>query len=259
MIYTKHLVIISDLHCGSIYGLTPPPYQQKQSSHHHTLQRESWNAYMKMVRKWYRPDILLVNGDCIEGRQDKQGGAELLTNDRNVQVDMAVKAIKEWNAKRILITYGTSYHTGSQAEDFEYNIAKELGAEIEGRLFFKVEDMTIDARHKVSTSIIPHGRATGLLRDVMWDLVKEAEGEWPKVDIIIRSHAHYHLWIEQPGKTAFITPALQLSRGRYGSREMSGSTHWGAIRLTLSGGQIIGRDIICQKLLANKPRIYRCD
>ena len=251
--------MVSDLHTGSVYGLTPPQFQSKNSPHHHALQKEAWNAYKKLTYKWWNPDVLLVNGDCIEGRQEKQGGAELLTNDRNIQCDMAIQAIKQWGAKEILMTYGTQYHVGDQAEDFEYNIAKATGATIEGRIFFKIEDLVVEARHKVSTSAILHGRATGLLREVMWDLIREAEGEWPKVDIVVRSHAHYHLWIEQPGKIAFITPGLQLARGRYGSREMSGSVHWGAMRLTLSRGEIIGRDIEICRLHANKPRIIKID
>ena len=210
-----------------------------------------------MTYKWETPDVLLVNGDCIEGRQERQGGAELLTNDRNVQCNMAVKSIIEWNAKKVLMTFGTAYHTGSEAEDFEYTIANQLNAEIEGRLFFEIEGMTIDARHKVGVSSIPHGRATSLLRDIAWNIIKSGLNEEPRANIIIRSHVHYHLWVEQPDRVAFTTPALQLSRGRYGSRECAGETHWGAIRLTIDNGKITGRDIWIHRLHANKPRIFR--
>ncbi|MFA5316213.1 MAG: hypothetical protein WC369_02175 [Dehalococcoidales bacterium] len=210
-----------------------------------------------MTRKWHAPDILMVNGDCIEGRQERQGGAEIVTNDRNVQSEMAEYCIRQWAAKKVLMTYGTKYHVGDQAEDFEYNIAKEIGAKIEGRLFFEVEGMTIDARHKVGSSSIPHGRATSLLRDMMWNLVKSAEEEEPRAQIIVRSHVHYNIWIEQPGRIMFTTPALQLSRGRYGSRECTGETHWGAIRLKIEKGEIIGRDLNIWNLHANRPRIIR--
>ena len=253
----KTLVIISDLHCGSVYGLLPPKDQQKQSSHHSKIQKEAWIAYTKIIKKWYNPDILLVNGDCIEGRQEKQGGAELFTNDRNVQSEIAVECIKSWKAKQILMSFGTSYHVGSTGEDFEYNIAKKLDAKIEGRLFFNIEGLTFDARHKTSTSCIPHGRGAGILREIMWNLVHEAEEGWPKVDVIVRSHAHYHIWVESHNKIAFITPSLQMSRGRYGSREMSGTTHWGAIRLTINNKQIIRKEVELCRLLANKPSIYR--
>ena len=210
-----------------------------------------------MTQKWFAPDVLVVNGDCIEGRQNKQGGAELLTNDRNVQCDMAVEAIRRWSAKKVLMTYGTAYHVGEQAEDFEYTIAEKLDAKIEGRLFFELGGMIIDVRHKVGSSSIPQGRATSILRDVAWNVIKSALNEEPRATLIIRSHVHYHLWIEQPGRIAFTTPALQLSRGRYGSRECVGETHWGAIRLTINNGQIVGKDINICSLHGNKPKVFR--
>ncbi len=252
----KTLVIISDIHAGSLYGLTPPSYIST-NLHHSKLQKEAWSAYMKMVGKWEKPDILLVNGDCIEGRQDRQGGAELLTNDRNVQADMAVECLQQWDAKKILMTFGTAYHTGSSAEDFEYNIADKLGATIEGRLFFEVEGMIIDARHKVASSIVPYGRATPLIRDMVWNSLKAAEGEEPRANLIIRSHTHYHLWVETPNKIMFTTPALQLARGRFGSRECVGETHWGAIRLKINKGQIVGKEVNVWKLIGQRQRVIR--
>ncbi len=251
---SKNIVIISDLHSGSVYGLVPPDYY---STHYASMQSESWQAYCKLVKKWAKPDVLIVNGDLIEGRQKAQGGAELVTIDRNVQCDMAEISLEMWEAKKIFLSYGSTYHVSEQAEDFEYNIAKNLGAVIEGRLFLNIEGLTFDIRHKVGRSSIPHGRATPLLRAMMWALLKEAEGSGPKVDIIVRSHVHYHLWIEQPGKIAFTTPALQLSRGRFGSRECEGTTHWGAIRLTINKGQIIGKDVDICKLQGNKHRIIK--
>jgi len=252
----KTLAIISDIHCGSVYGLTPPGWQVEKSPYY-KMQCEAWKHYDRMVRKWTKPDILLVNGDCIEGRQERQGGAELMTNDRNVQAEIAEYCIAIWKPKNLIMTFGSDYHTAGQAEDFEHNIARNLGGKIGGNMFFSCEGLTFNARHKVGTSTIFHGRATALLKELMWSLIKEAQDGWPKVDVIIRSHAHYNMWIEQPGKVAFITPSLQLARGRYGSRQLSGNVHWGAMRLTLDKGQIVGRDIVCHNLRGNKPRIIR--
>lgn len=257
----KTIAIISDMHCGSSWGLTPPSWHRKESHYAYPLQKETWDTYCRVVKRWSNPDVLIVNGDCIEGRQDRQGGAELITNDRNVQVEMAVQAIRRWNADKIFITYGTKYHVGDQAEDFEFNIYQQLRkithTKIEGHLFFKCEGLVIDARHKLGSSSIPHGRGTALLREMMWNLIQSANDEAPKANIIIRSHVHYHILLEVPNRLMFTTPSLQLSRGRYGSRECSGQTHWGMVRLTLHKGQIIGKDIVICNLLANKPKLIK--
>jgi len=249
----KSIVFISDTHCGSVYGLTPPEFQREHKS---KMQSEAWNAYKKIVDKYKYPDLLVCNGDMIDGNQQKAGGAELFTTDRNVQSECAIQCIAPWHAKKILMTYGTPYHTGSH-EDFEYNIASCLDAEIEGRLYFKCEGLTFDVRHKVGLSSIYHGRGTALLKEMGWDLMKEAEGMSPKVDVVVRSHVHYHVWIETGNKIMFTTPALQLSRGRFGSRECSGITNWGVIHLILDNGQIAGKDVILWNLTENKPKVMK--
>ena len=252
----KKIVIVSDLHCGSVFGLCPPAYYEADDARRN-MQKDAWQAYSKITHQWHAPDVLLVNGDCIEGTQKLQGGAELTTPDRNIQCEMAVKALSLFRARKILITYGSKYHTGEQAEDFEYNIAQDLGAEIGGRLFFELDGVVFDARHKVGSSSIPHGRATSLLKEMMWDLMKEATESGPKVRVVVRSHVHYHIWIEQGDRVMFTTPALQLSRGRFGSRECVGETHWGAIRLTLSKGKIINKEVCLCGLSSNRPKLMR--
>lgn len=511
------IVIISDLHSGSVYGLTPPEYF---IPHYTKIMREGWNQYCEIARKWLCPDVLIVNGDCIEGRQDKQGGAELTTPNRNIQCNMAADAINVWKAKKIYMTYGcltaghrilttdlrwvpvetlkvgdtiagfeeeprgkfkrrwveskvlantpfeaevykikisdgtyleatenhpflvksgrkyhwktvrqliksigmngrgwthfnrilpvwdinktyeggylsgffdgegscsqrlkenrsgwqersftvsatqknnimlatvkkyfsdmgikirlearyrdkdlfnlfihggiahnlkflgsirpprlinkfdfsklgsirtsykektkiisiepigrkivwglstssktyvsegflshnTAYHASSQAEDFEYTIAQKLGAVIEGRLYLNIEGVVFDIRHKIGTSTIPHGRATALLKEIMWDLIEQANEVGPKVKVIVRSHAHYHIWIETADQIAFITPGLQLKRGRFGSRECSGEIHWGAIRLTVDKGAVVCKEKDILKLNANRPKVLK--
>lgn len=253
---TKRMVVMSDTHCGSVFGLTPPKYFEA-CEERRAMQREAWRNYCRLVKKWKGPDVLVVNADCIDGNQHKSGGAELTTPDRNIQCDMAVECIEMWNAKKILMTYGSKYHVSEQAEDFEYLIAQRLGATIGGRLYFDVEGLVCDVRHKIGSSGIPHGRATPLLREMMWDLMKEATECGPKVRMVIRSHVHYHIWIEQPERYMFTTPALQLSRGRYGSRECTGETHWGAIELKINKGKVIGKDVEACRLLANSHPIIK--
>lgn len=225
------------------------------------MQKEAWNAYHKIVKRWHKPDFLFVNADCIDGSQAKMGGAELTTPDRNIQSEMAEECITMWDAGQILMTYGSAYHVSSGAEDFEYNIAHRVKAvEIGGRLNLEIEGVEFDMRHKVGSSWIPHGRATPLLREMMWNLMREAvEGETQgkKLRVVVRSHVHYHIWIEQPGRVMFTTPCLQLSRGRYGSRECAGETHWGVIRLTVEDGAIINKEVEICRLTANRPRLIK--
>jgi len=254
---SKTLVIVSDTHCGSVFGLCPPAYYEADDARR-DMQKEAWTAYQKITQKWKNPDYLLVNGDCIEGNAKKDGGAELTTPDRNVQAEMAVKALSQFHARKILMTYGTKYHVSSgDAEDFEYNIASDLGAEIGGRLYFEIDGVVFDVRHKVGSSGVYQGRATSIAREIGWNLIREANDSGPRVNCVIRSHVHYHAYVEIGERVAFTTPCLQLSRGRYGSRECTGETHWGAIRLTISKGKIVNREVHLCALTANVPKLMK--
>ena len=170
---------------------------------------------------------------------------------------MATEALSIWKAKKVFMTYGTPYHVGKEAEDFERTIAVKLNAVIEGHLYLNIEGLVFDIRHKVATSIVPYGRATALLRELTWALIKEASDTGPKVDVVIRSHAHYSISVKQPGKLAIITPGLQLARGRFGARECTGDIHWGAIRLIVNNGKVTQVDEDICKLQSSKPKIFK--
>jgi len=253
----KTLVIISDLHCGSIFGITPPTYWEKEKVRR-SIQKETWQAYSKIASDWHNPNYLLANGDLIDGTQKKQGGAELTTPDRNIQCEMAFNAVTKFAAKNYLLTYGSPYHVSENAEDFEYKLGKDLDATVGGRLFFEIDGVRFDARHHIGGSGIPHGRATPILREIMWNLIGEAIEGAPHIHCVIRSHVHYYLYVEvEPSRCAIITPGLQVGRGRHGSRRCTGKISWGAIRLKIDNGKIVDRETrICQ-LETNRPKLIK--
>jgi hypothetical protein len=252
----KTLGIIADMHSGSIFGITPPEYWSPDDDRR-AMQEEGWNAYCKIAKDFGELDYLLINGDCTEGNAKKDGGAELISPDRNLQCVMAIDAIKQFTAKRRLMTYGTAYHVSEGAEDFEFIIARELGADIGGRLFFEIEGMVFDARHKVGSSSVPYSRSTASAKEITWNMLRESNDTGPRVDCVIRSHVHYHTYIEVGDRIAMTTPCLQLARGRFGSRQCTGEIHWGAIKLTIDNGKIINREVVLCRLQSNRPRLMK--
>lgn len=118
-------------------------------------------------------DLLVVNGDSIDGRGDKNGSVEQITTDRLVQVEMAAEAIRAVDAVAIRIVAGTEYHVGPK-EDFEKALADRVDGEFTDRLAVEVNGTRFSVRHKVGGSSIPHGRATALLREHLWEVYESA-------------------------------------------------------------------------------------
>lgn len=230
----KRLVVVSDFHCGHEVGLTPPTWNTQHNNRMYGYRANQWNAYSEILESLKPIDVLVANGDLIDGRGERTGGVELIEPDRTEQVSMAVKSILVAEAKKIFITRGTDYHVG-KAESWENLIAKEVGAKRIGDVInVDVEGTVFNFRHHLGTSQTPVGRATGLLKEGIWNQLWELRGR-PGADVMVRSHVHYHTYVGDPRMLVLTTPALQGFGSRFGERRMSGIIDWGVVYFDVHG------------------------
>ena len=235
----KRIVCVSDFHAGHIVGLTPPAWDidrpRPQLAKSFKMRRALWDFYSQSLKALQPIDILIVNGDCIDGRGEKSGGTELLYVDRQDQVDMAVDCILEAKAEKVVMSYGTGYHTGKE-EDFEKDIAGKVGAAKIGSVdSIEVNGTIINYRHYVGGSQVPHTRHTAIARDHLWNVLWAERGEYPLAHIILRSHVHYHSFAGGPGWLAMTTPGLQGYGSKFGARNISGMVDIGFVYLDITG------------------------
>ncbi len=234
----KRIVVISDLHCGSRSGLTPPEWQYRDTpelAKFADFQAETWRWYCEKVASLQPINRLVVNGDAIDGKGSRQGGTDQLFTDRNTQVKMAARVIGESHAERIAIIKGTPYHTGDE-EDFEETLATLVHADKCGaHEWIEAYGTVIDFKHKISTSTIPHGRHTALARARLWNLLWSERQMQPKAQIIVRSHAHTYVFDGGAGWLALVTPGLQ-GWTKYGGLEIEGTIDYGLIQIDVMEG-----------------------
>ena len=233
----KKVVVIADLHCGHRIGLTPPKYQNMYpDAEYCSLQIKLWEEFEKMVDKVKPVDILVVNGDAIEGKGYRSGGTELITTDRNVQCDMATEVINFIDADRIFMTAGTGYHTGDN-EDWEEQVAKNVNAEaFKDQLWLNINDVVFDIKHYIGSTTVPYSRGTQISKDRLWNLIWSEYQEQPKSDVLIRSHIHQFFFCGEDNWLGIITPALQGQRTKFGARRRSNTVHFGIIYFDIRDG-----------------------
>lgn len=228
----KRVVAIGDLHSGHAAGLTPPSWWASRKREGwqtiRKLQAAYWREYCRLVALYSPCDLLIVNGDGIDGKGERSGGTELLTSDRREQVDMASACIKPWRAAKICMTYGTGYHVGRE-EDWEHILADKVGADIRSHLWVDINGCTFDVKHKVGSSSIPHGRYTALARSRLWNMLWAARKLQPAARVVLRSHVHYHAHCGDAHGVAMTLPALQAAHTKYGARECEGTVDWGIV------------------------------
>lgn len=229
----KRVLAIADSHCGHQVGLTPPEFSpppiNERAEKFYNVRKDLWDFFSASVDSFRPFDILILNGDAIDGKGERSGATELITSDRKAQVDIARAVIDFVRAKKIRLIYGTPYHTG-QGEDWEDILdALTKGAEIGGHEWLSINGRIFDVKHKVGASQIPHGRLTPIAREVLWNRQWAARGGQPKADVLLRAHNHYYEHADHDGCLAFNMPCLQGYGSKYGIRQCAGTVDMGIL------------------------------
>ena len=72
------VIVISDTHCGHEYGLTPPAWHRKLADRALAESIDNWNWFKQMVDRMRPYNVLIYNGDAIDGRGEKSESSELI-------------------------------------------------------------------------------------------------------------------------------------------------------------------------------------
>ncbi len=235
----QNIVIIGDTHCGHRAGLTPSEYWSNETEGFMgkvaRFQRMLWDWYITEIESIKPIDTLIHLGDAIDGKGERSGGTELIEMDRNEQTKMAGLCMDVAEAKHEIMINGTPYHSGKE-EDWEAVLADRRGAHYANHEFFRSEGVTFDLKHKVSGSIIPHGRWTAPRRAALWNALQCERGIQPKIDFLIRGHVHYYTLSKDVQRTVITNFALQ-GWSKYGSRECEGTNDIGFLQFKCHEGQ----------------------
>jgi hypothetical protein len=224
------VLVVSDLHTGHKGGLTPPRHLSRihDETGFYPFAAKTLSDWYYNTLSYLKPiDLLVCNGDAIDGKGKRNGGIEQFTTSREEQVSIAEELLKYAEAKQYVIVQGTPYHTGEE-ENWERVLASNLEGKFGSHVFIEHAGVIIDFRHKIGSSVIPHGRHTAAARDALWNRLHSERGTQPRADILIRSHVHYHVFSGDGKKLVITTPALQVGSD-YGDRACSGTIDLGLI------------------------------
>ena len=226
----KKIVAIGDLHSGSMYAPLPPDFETYDGA------LKPWNRPQEYLwRCWddftwrchkFDPDIIIVNGDCVEGPQRKSNGFEVSLPAAGDQVEACIGVLGQLKHRvrgdvRWYFTRGTPYHVGEFGET-EEAIARKIGAEPYGSvgvgkyarevLWANAEGVTIEATHHPAGSSTGFYRMTVLDRDAQWSAMaaKDPSKGVPKSHLLLRSHLHFFGRLEHESKLVIMLPCWKL-------------------------------------------------
>lgn len=223
----KRILVVNDLHCGSVYGILPPKFLTSDDKEltQNSGQKYLWNCWEHMASSVKDIDALVVNGDMIEGEAPKSRGADNCLPRMEDQAEAAVQCltylIDKVKPAKTYCLMGTPYHDSAAGREAEV-IAQRLGAErylglgpgrfCRDMLDLRVEGVVLNFLHGASVSGGLY-RMTGPDKEGVWSALAGKEGKAFKADCVIRAHAHYFAHAEHPTKHIVINGCWSLQSG----------------------------------------------
>jgi len=235
-------LLTGDLHVGSPTGLHPAP---------RTPGQEALLRMWRECQRWCgKPDVVLINGDAIDGEDRK--GRDTIEADILDQCQHAAELIHEWGAtSEYIIISGTPYHEDCAGTQMSRAVADKLrvmcleagdGAAVtwKRKLNTTINGwFRLQARHQIGRSSVPYGTSTAQAKSKVWQVLNAAltarrevdHVKWPH--LLVFSHVHYfNLQADDYGCVVSL-PCWQAYGSRYGDEQCDGHCTLGVARLTV--------------------------
>ncbi len=231
------IMIVSDFHCGSHYGLLHPRHWSDVTPE---PVKWLWDKYLETMKIFGKMDLLILNGDLIDGRQSRAESTGLYTANLGEQVEQAIECIEPFAGKaaRIIRTTGTSYHEGyhsaMNALDKHFGIDPVDTNRLIMRDIMLDENLVLNVKHQPDGGFAIY-RGTVMDREIIWRTISETVHYQPRAHILIRSHLHHAASFVSLNKEIHITPCWCLQQPY---ARMRNASRW----LPDIGATIIRRD-----------------
>lgn len=205
----RTIVFLNDLHAGSYYGLWP---RDRLPRGGHSGPRYLLRCWEQLLAEWpEKVDLLILNGDLIDGPQKKSAGTGVFAVSDKEQVEGAIELLEAWT-KRARVTlrcWGTPYHEGHTDPLFALDLA--LGIR-ESRQMFDLDlgsGILNIAHHPMGGAALYQGTTTD--REALWSTIAGATKRTLTPRWIVRAHHHHFMVQETEHKTVVKSPCWQLA------------------------------------------------
>jgi hypothetical protein len=215
----KNTMVVNDFHVGSFYSICPPTVKVDTKDKNgkdfevnynaRELQKEIYDRWERVCERSPPIDLLIVNGDMMDGPNYKGKGEGLWTNLIRVQCVVCADLLEMLPITKdtiIRMTYSSAYHSGHNPSGDEI-LYQELQARGYNNISLKysqaiqVNDLRMHIGHKVGVSM---NDTTALTKEIDWAISHRQD--FGKIDCIFRGHAHVDAYVTKRNVHAWIVP-----------------------------------------------------
>lgn len=205
----QRILILGDLHAGSHVAPWPTSWLPGEPSHR--ISRYLTDCLAHLGANLEPIDLLILNGDLIDGPQRKSGGMGVFSPRLRDQVSGAMELLAPIvkKASKTIRVEGTPYHDDDHDPLFALDerfgikhVAQVFDLELPGGGILNV------AHHPGGGSTLYKG--TKASRELMQACLAAARRKVPGTRWVVRSHLHHWLHHEEGGGTYVAVPCWQM-------------------------------------------------
>jgi hypothetical protein len=251
----KRILLLSDLHFGSKYAPWPEGMEEEDSrgmvnqipvNAVNAAINAHWKKMIAYIRKT-PPDVVIFNGDLIEGDQRKEKGRGLMTGQIFTQYRACIKQIQTIRdaapKAAFYFTAGTDYHQLPDGTNADQQIARHFNAEYGDEMVVEECGIRLFCRHTISSSMSTwQYMATAPGRDHMLLYLNKGEEKYGKIDVAVFSHRHQFVCVQFSSGLALVTPCWQSKTPYAVKRGMVGVPEIGWVTLHIDHAKKIAVD-----------------
>jgi hypothetical protein len=203
---SKRVLVIGDTHIGSDVALSPEEIELDSGNviSANEIQLAILNDYREMIDDVGVVDLLILNGDLVDGTNYYGEGAGCLTTSMDTQAEIAAQLLSEIKFRKVVGCRGTTYH-GKKNPNLDKKVIEALGGVCMDEVSINIEKTRIYANHRTPVRMSQwDSRPQSIAKDIL--LAELNEMDFGHYDIICKSHAHYYIGLDQGTSVGFVCP-----------------------------------------------------
>jgi hypothetical protein len=209
----KILLALGDTHIGNEGSVMPEEVNSDELIPGRNRRYFPNQIQKELLKKWYamvddcpRPDVLLLNGDLVDGKNYKESGMGTWTTDVHLQSQTLKELVSMLKPRKIVGTSGSPYHSDRNPNMDKIAVEACGGTFRGGYAALNIDGIRVHAQHKVSVSKSTwQYRSTPVGRAMV--LAALNESDFGHYDVILKSHAHYYCYVGYSNSLGIILPA----------------------------------------------------
>jgi hypothetical protein len=202
---SKRVLFIGDAHVGSNVGLSPVEMMNEDGLEIHQNKVQEWilNKYHRMIDDVGIVDLLVVNGDLVEGINYQGEGVGNWTNDMDIQVETSANLLSEIKFRKCVGCSGTRYHSGDNPKN-DRRVIEKTGGKWMKEISTEINGIRIHASHKASVYKNKQSKPSAVAGEMVAAEINSME--FGKYHIIARSHTHTYAAVDMGTSIGFLLP-----------------------------------------------------